>query len=136
MNAIDTAVMAKFNAEWMLDRLASAASSALDIDGASMTRQDRFAWEGDRRLRPLHDRLVGLGWIVETSTHGSVYYTRGEYRLRLSNHEVPATAEREHAAANGGWSWHRCGYQIVSSGQPLERLLKEIGEIEEDISGE
>lgn len=136
MNDTDTAALAKFNAEAMLDRLASTASSALRLDGDTMTRRDRFAWEGDQRLRPLHDRLVSLGWIVETSTHGSVYYTRGEHRLRLSNHEVPATSEREHAVAHGRWSWHRCGYQIISSGQAIERLLEEIDEIEEDVSGE
>lgn len=136
MNAHDTAVLARFNAESMLDRLAGQASAALNIDGGAMSRQDRFAYEADLRLRPIHDRLVGLGWNVETSTHGSVYYTRDGHRLRLSNHDVPATSEREHAVAFGGWSWHKCGYQIVTQRLTLEALMQEVDDIEVDISDE
>jgi hypothetical protein len=119
-------------AEEMIRRLWAAASQA--ITNEKLTRQDRFGYEADMRLMPLHRHLVGLGWIVETSTHGSVYYTRGGERLRLSNHEVPWTAERGHAAEHGRWSWDRCGWQIITERQTVERCLEEIDEMEEAIA--
>lgn len=129
---IDETVWAIARADVMIDRLEDAARVALA--GERLTRQDRFGYESDMRLRPLHDRLVGLGWIVETSTHGSIYYTRGGERLRLSNHEVPWTAERGHAAEHGRWSWDRCGWQIITERQTVEQCLAEIEEMEEAIA--
>ncbi len=119
-------------AEEMIRRLWAAASLA--ITNERLTRQDRFGYEADMRLLPLHRKLVGLGWIVETSTHGSVYYTRGCERLRLSNHEVPWTAERQDAADNGRWSWHSKGWQIITERQTVEQCLAEIDEMEEAIA--
>jgi len=119
-------------AEEMIRRLWAAASHA--ITNETLTRQDRFGYEADMRLLLLHRRLVGLGWIVETSTHGSIYYARGGERLRLSNHEVPWTAERQDAADNGRWSWHRCGWQVITERHTVERCLAEIDEIEEAIA--
>jgi hypothetical protein len=119
-------------AEEMIRRLWAAASHA--VTNERLTRQDRFGYEADMRLLPLHRHLVGLGWIVGTSTHGSVYYTRGGERLRLSNHEVPWSAERADAAEHGRWSWDRCGWQIITERQTVERCLAEIEEMEEAIA--
>jgi hypothetical protein len=119
-------------AEEMIRRLWAAASHA--VTNETLTRQDRFGYEADMRLLPLHRHLVGLGWIVGTSTHGSVYYTRGGERLRLSNHEVPWSAERADAAEHGRWSWDRCGWQIITERQTVERCLAEIEEMEEAIA--
>jgi hypothetical protein len=119
-------------AEEMIRRLWAAASQA--ITNKKLTRQDRFGYEADMRLMLLHRRLVGLGWIVETSTHGSVYYARGGERLRLSNHEVPWTVERQDAVENGGWSWHSKGWQIITERQTVEQCMKEIDEMEEAIA--
>lgn len=116
-------------AEEMLDRLAQSAEYSLSRE--TISRQDRFGYLADQRLRPLHDRLVGLGWIVETSTYGSVYYQRAGERLRLSNHEVPATAEREAAE----WTWARHGWQVITERQSLDACLAEIEEIEEALAG-
>jgi hypothetical protein len=38
----------------------------------------------------------------------SRYYTRGEIRVRLSDHEVPMTDEREHSRAVNGQPWIDC----------------------------
>ena len=119
-------------ADEMIRRLWATASQATTNE--TLTRQDRFGYEADMRLLPLHRHLVGLGWVVETSTHGSVYYTRGGERLRLSNHEVPRTAERANAAEHGRWSWDRCGWQIITERQSVERCLEEIEEMEEAIA--
>lgn len=117
----------------MVDRLWAEADVALRDDGLS--RQDRAGYLADQRLKPLHERLAGLGWIVETHTHGSVYYSRGGERLRLSNHEVPRTSEREDAAKHGRWSWDRCGWQVITT-RSLDSLHEEIDEIEEAITEE
>jgi hypothetical protein len=119
-------------AEEMLHRLSTAANHAIARE--TLSRQDRFGYEADARLLPIHRRLVSLGWAVETSTHGSVYYSRNGERLRLSNHEVPATAERDDAVANGKWSWSRCGYQITTERQTVENCLKDIDDIEWELS--
>jgi hypothetical protein len=119
-------------ADEMIRRLWAAASLA--ITNETLTRQERSGYEADMRLRLIHRKLVGLGWVVETSTHGSVYYTRGGERLRLSNHEVPRTAERADAAARGRWSWDRCGWQIITERQTIERCMEEIEEMEEAIA--
>lgn len=116
----------------MLSALESAARFAMERDDVS--RQDRFGYEADVRLRPLHEKLVSLGWAVEAHTRGSIYYSRGKHRLRLSNHEVPFTAEREYAASNGGWTWHRHGWQIITARTTLSDCLAEIDEIEEEIA--
>ena len=119
-------------AEAMLDRLLSSAEYSLGRE--QIDRHSRFGFEADARLRPIHDRLVALSWTVETHTHGSVYYTKGKERLRLSNHEVPSTAEREYAAAGGGWTWSKHGWQIITAHQTIDACMAEIDEIEEDIA--
>lgn len=116
----------------MLAQLDAAARYSLDRE--TLDRHDRFAFEADARLLPIHERLVSLGWMVETHTRGSVYYTKGGERLRLSNHEVPLTAEREYAASSGGWTWSRHGWQIITARQTLDACLAEIQEIEDDMA--
>ena len=119
---------ARESAEVMLDKLAK--SAEFSLASSNLSRQDRFGYEADQRLRPLHDRLVGLGWIVETSTRGSVYYLRAGERLRLSNHEVPMTAEREES----GWTWAKNGWQVITERSSLDACMAEIGEIEEALA--
>ncbi|MBM4023014.1 MAG: hypothetical protein FJ284_12405 [Planctomycetes bacterium] len=118
-------------AEKMLDQLAASAAHSLQHE--QLDRHDRFGFEADARLRLVHDRLVAVDWTVETHTRGSVYYTKGGERLRLSNHEVPGTAEREHAASSGGWTWHRHGWQITTRSN-LDACLAQIYEIEEALA--
>ena len=119
---------ARESAEVMLDKLAK--SAEFSLASSNLSRQDRFGYEADQRLRPLHDRLVGLGWIVETSTRGSVYYLRAGERLRLSNHEVPMTAEREES----GWTWAKNGWQVITERSSLDACMAEIEEIEEALA--
>ena len=121
MNAMESA-------EVMLDKLVK--SAEFSLASGNLPRQDRFGYEADQRLRPLHDRLVGLGWIVETSTRGSVYYQKAGERLRLSNHEVPLTAEREES----GWTWAKNGWQVITERMSLDACMAEIEEIEESLA--
>lgn len=119
-------------AEQMMDRLASTAEYALQRE--LLDRHERRGYQADLRLRPLHNRLIELGWVVQTHTNGSVYYTKGGERVRLSNHEVPSTAEREHAASSGGWTWHRHGWQIITAFGDSDKCFAEIAAIEEAIA--
>lgn len=125
----------KETAEQMIESLASDASRELARDG--LTRQDRFGYEADLKLVDCHKAIVASGWAVEHSTHGSVYYTREgsdfvhngkPQRMRLSNHEVPSTAERDAA----GFTWARHGYQIITQGKSLQGLLQDIADFNED----
>jgi hypothetical protein len=64
------------------------------------------------------DALAALmgrrGWRREhRSDFGSVYVTRGDWRLRLSAHELPDTPERRH---NHGQGWSCCNCEIVVGG--------------------
>ncbi len=115
----------------MVGRLHRVAEVSLADESLSLS--DRRGYTADMSLKPLHQWILTLGWSVETSTHGSVYYTKNGERLRLSSHEVPTTAERADAAEAGRWSWDRCGYQIITSLQSLERCIKDLEAFEEQI---
>lgn len=61
-----------------------------------------------------------------------VYYSRGGERLRLSNHEVPTTAEREDAK----FTWAKHGWQVITARSSLDACHREIDEMEEAIADE
>jgi len=73
--------------------------------------------------------LRRLGFCRDTRTASkSTYYTHGECRVRISNHDVPETDERRHNAENGGFSWvtHGWNLRIDASRMDLARDLVEI----------
>jgi hypothetical protein len=111
--------------------------AARELARTDLTLQDRRGYAADAKLAACHAAIVESGWTVEHSTHGSIYYTRpgndfhhrGQVqRLRLSNHEVPMTGEREAS----GFTWAKHGYQITTSINSLERCLQDIADIGED----
>jgi hypothetical protein len=122
-------------AQEMIDIIAANAAKELAKQG--LARHDRFGYEADARLPACHDAIVSSGWAVEHSTHGSVYYTRpgSEFRhrgkiqrMRLSNHEVPVTSEREEVS----FTWAKHGYQITTSTSSLKQCLQDIADFNED----
>lgn len=122
-------------AQEMIDRLAAIA--AAELAGQGLAREARFGYEADAKLPACHAAIIASGWTVEHSTHGSVYYTRpgsdfrhrGQVqRMRLSNHEVPATAERDGAR----FTWAKHGYQITTSINSLKQCLQDISDFGED----
>lgn len=87
------------------------------------SRQDKAQCRMDLLLPKAHERLLASGWNPEHVSGGSsFYYSKGERRLRVSDHDVPLTAEREYNAANGGFSWSSKGEKIT-----LEPWLGEVG---------
>jgi len=68
--------------------------------------------------RALQAALRDRGFARERTAGGSCYYSRinddgSIERARISDHRVPETAARTHAADNGGWSWAHHGINIV-----------------------
>lgn len=71
------------------------------------------------KLRMLESHRIAKqhGWKVDAmSPSGSLYYSKGSRKLRISDHDVPETAERRHNKEAGGFSWASDGEQINTSG--------------------
>ena len=60
-----------------------------------------------------HSELRKRGFTLERNRGGSAYFQRGGLSVRVSDHDVPMTPEREHAAANGGFTWADSGWNLV-----------------------
>lgn len=63
----------------------------------------------------IYRRLRKMGFVRETQTAtGSAYYRCGSRRVRISDHEVPDTEQRQYNRANGGYSWanNRFSFEI------------------------
>ena len=75
--------------------------------------------------------LERLGYRLEHQTPGSDYYHResDNSRVRVSDHNVPSTGEREHNTSQGGFSWANAPYVSVHGGK--EDVLAQIAEWEE-----
>lgn len=87
------------------------------------SRQDKAQCRMDLLMPKVHDRLIASGWKPEYVSGGSsFYYSKGDRRLRVSDHDVPLTAEREYNASNGGFSWASKGEKIT-----LEPCIGEAG---------
>jgi len=89
--------------------------------------------------------LIARGYRMERSDGGrggSRYYERWNSeqndwdRVRVSDHRVPETAEREYNVENGGFSWATCGISLIISDydSPDEAVsqLREMLDGEED----
>lgn len=101
-----------------------------------LTRQDEHWYRADMQLPETHAALLAAGWSPEYLSHGgSIYYTNGDKRLRVADHEVPETDERRHAANHGGFSWATSGNQIILPVDDIQaeiRRLTQADENEED----
>jgi hypothetical protein len=54
----------------------------------------------------VYNHLLKMGFRRETKTSsGSVYYRLGGHTVRISDHEVPLTSQREDSLASGAHSW-------------------------------
>ena len=62
-------------------------------------------------------RRLGFQREHKSRDSASAYYRRGSSRVRVSDHSVPYTAEREAAVAAGGFSWATCGWSIEIDGE-------------------
>lgn len=96
-----------------LDSYAQQAQSALDENRYS-DREEKRLLRADVQKPAVHKMLLADGYSFERMTKsGSLYYRKGDDLLRVSDHEVPATAERLSNAKNGGFSWADSENQII-----------------------
>ena len=82
------------------------------------SREDERAVLNKTIRRAMQAKLQRLGFTLERSDGGSNYFTRLSTdndieRIRISDHEVPITDERDHNSRNGGFSWAVGGNQII-----------------------
>jgi hypothetical protein len=76
-------------------------AAARAADPVEQLRQWTFRW------------LRRIGLTRETRTgSGSAYYSVGSCRVRVSDHDVPMTDERQHNVDHGGFSWATHGWTI------------------------
>jgi len=66
--------------------------------------------------------LTDAGYKVERDKGGSMYFVRGNDRVRVSDHYVPETTERLHNVEHGGFSW--AGRGVVLPVDDLESELQ------------
>lgn len=79
---------------------------------ASQREARRFPGMSDDQIRAWEDHAIlvcgehlaarGWAWNGESPSSESLYYQRGEHRIRLSCHDLPPNDERDHAADRGG----------------------------------
>ena len=93
-----------------------------------------------RELRPLLDpnyderqrvfrALRKLGFRREYASGSSAYYTNGPISVRISDHDVPTTPERDWNAANGGRSWAGSGLSLVVGRDDADQWISDLEEI-------
>ncbi len=81
--------------------------------------------EQDKRWVAKWLRKLGLKREVTTDSR-SAYYSLGKTRVRVADHDVPITSERQYNADNGGFTWAVHGWNlnlVDSSRMDLARKL-------------
>lgn len=71
--------------------------------------------EAESARRRIFTALRKLGFKREHTSGASAYYShiRAGLTVRISDHDVPMTAEREHNLAHGGRSWANSRFSFV-----------------------
>lgn len=77
--------------------------------------------------RRIFSALRKLGFVREHTSGASAYYRCGSLVVRVSDHEVPMSAEREFNLQNGGRSWANSRWSfVIGSDDCFESWLEEI----------
>lgn len=93
--------------------LAAELSKAVAAEKRRQTLAAKAADPQEQTRAWLMQWLRRLGFRREIRTgSGSAYYTCGECRVRLADHDVPWTAERQRAIDAGCWSWCTHGWSL------------------------
>lgn len=87
----------------------------LEIAESVERDERRLRTDGDRKrlVAWIYRRLRKMGFIRETESGASRYYALGNFQVRISDHEVPLTAERSNAYFTGGRTWAESGWSLV-----------------------
>lgn len=95
---------------------------------ASAAANEKASQEASRKIGSqfdaAHSRLVASGYEMEHQSGGSRYYRHPDgRRLRVADHYVPLTAERDYNVSGGGFSWANSGSQIILPSHDLDAEL-------------
>lgn len=95
---------------------------------ASAAANEKASQEASRKIGSqfdaAHSHLVASGYEMEHQSGGSRYYRHPDgRRLRVADHYVPLTAERDHNVSGGGFSWANSGSQIILPSHDLDAEL-------------
>lgn len=107
------------------ERAAALAQTRRDI--MARRRAARLASSPDHAERHrVYRELRAMGFRRTHVSGRSAYYTRGCLTLRVSDHAVPMTAEREHALVNGGQSWASSSRSLVLGDDDVDEWLDDV----------
>jgi hypothetical protein len=96
----------------MLRRLQRAEDARLAAEAAEQAHKTAL----DRQRRRIAARLRKLGFRLDRRQQGgsgSTYYALGLLAVRISDHEVPMTEDRQCARENGKHTWARSRWSFV-----------------------
>lgn len=93
--------------------LAAAYRAVVQREVRSSAAKTRASEPESVMRRKVFAHLRRMGFKRETVSGASAYYQRGLLKVRVSDHEVPLTAEREHNIKQGGMSWANSSRSIV-----------------------
>lgn len=105
--AAGDAYAAEHGAEYRAARARLEQAEAAELAAHNAAQADEVARLFDAAQRFLRDHGFECERRARASS-ASRYYTRGDIRVRLSDHEVPMTDEREHNRAVNGQPWIDC----------------------------
>lgn len=91
---------------------------------AAEAREEQREEAADQLRRAVAGHLQRKGWVREGGEGGSMYFRRGKQVVRVSDHEVPMTAERIYNVGSGGFSWADTSRSLVirPGTRPVEAL--------------
>lgn len=108
------------DAEFLRSAAVTAWHDARAIALARITHELRSASARERATTPeaterrhIFAELRRRGFVRETVSGRSAYYRNGPMRVRVSDHDVPTTPEREYSRENGGTTWADSGASFV-----------------------
>ncbi len=101
---------------WYRQHVCSCPACGLELErryDAGVRYAAERAARGERELAECGEALLAAGYELDYRSATSVYYRRGDHVVRLSDHHVPWSPEREYDAGRGRRSWATSDDQIV-----------------------
>jgi len=91
---------------------------------AAEAREEQREEAAEQLRQVIARHLQRKGWLRDGGDGGSMYFRRGKQVVRVSDHDVPMTAERIYNVGNGGFSWADTSRSLVirPGTKPVEAL--------------
>lgn len=91
---------------------------------AAEAREEQREEAAEQLRQAVAGHLQRKGWVREGGEGGSMYFRRGKQVVRVSDHDVPMTAERIYNVSSGGFSWADTSRSLVikPGSKPMQAL--------------